>query len=142
MSTTIRQQRVAGLLFQELSIMLASELQDPRLGAITVTGVVVSKDLRNVKVFVSHDDPAIQPREVIRRLQHAMPYLRSQVAERLTLRMVPELHFTYDDSPAKVGRLDAIFRQIAAERQGEEDAPAAPAAAPAAQPGSGEPPAQ
>lgn len=137
MSTTIRQQRVAGLLFQELSIMLANELEDPRLGAITVTGVVVSKDLRNVKVFVSHDDPAIQPREVIRRLTHAMPYLRSQVAERLTLRVVPELHFTYDDSPAKVGRLDAIFRQIAAERPSE----AAPAAPPAQADG-GEPPAQ
>lgn len=139
MSTTIRQQRVAGLLFQELSIMLANELEDPRLGAVTVTGVVVSKDLRNVKVFVSHDDPAISPREVIRRLQHAMPYLRSQVAERLTLRMVPELHFTYDDSPAKVGRLDVIFRQIAEERGSEGSAPAAP---PAVQSGNSEPPAE
>lgn len=135
MSTTIRQQRVAGLLFQELSIMLGNELEDPRLGTITVTDVVVSKDLRNVKVFVSHDDPAIAPREVMRRLQHAAPFLRSQVAERLSLRMAPELHFSYDDTPAKAGRLDDIFRRIAAERSAEDAPPPAPA------PGGATPPA-
>lgn len=117
--------------------MLGSELEDPRLGVITVTEVVVSKDLRNVKVFVSHDDPAISPREVMRRLQHAAPFLRSQVAERLSLRMAPELHFSYDDSPAKAGRLDEIFRRLAAEqsKQSEPGSPPAPA------PGSAEPPA-
>jgi ribosome-binding factor A len=54
--TTIRQQRVAELLFEELSIMIASELNDPRMSLVQVTSVDVSRDLRNVKVYVSHDD--------------------------------------------------------------------------------------
>ena len=47
MSSEIRQQRVAGLLFEELSIMLAGELADPRISLVTVIDVRVSKDLRN-----------------------------------------------------------------------------------------------
>ena len=57
--TTIRQQRVAELLFEELSIMIASELNDPRLSLVQVTSVDVSRDLRNVKVYVSHDDDEV-----------------------------------------------------------------------------------
>ena len=85
MSSEIRQQRVAGLLFEELSIMLAGELADPRISLVTVTDVRVSKDLRNARI-------------------------------------VPELIFSYDDTPAKVARVDDILRQIAAERSQKDDA--------------------
>lgn len=113
---TIRQQRLAELLFQELSIMLGGELDDPRLSLLKVTNVEVSKDLRNVKVFVSHDDEEVSRRDVLQGLKRATPHLRSQIAMRLSLRAVPELFFTYDESPARAARVDELLRQIAAER--------------------------
>lgn len=120
MSSEIRQQRVRGLLYEELSIMLGGELADPRLSLVNVTDVVVSKDLKNVRVYVSHSDDAISKREVISRLQKATPFIRSQIGERLGLRAVPELSFTYDDSPERAQRLTALLAQIKAER--EQDA--------------------
>lgn len=60
MSSEIRQQRVAGLLFEEMSIMLAGELADPRISLVTVTDVRVSKDLRNARIFVSHQDEEVR----------------------------------------------------------------------------------
>ncbi|MFO7631099.1 MAG: 30S ribosome-binding factor RbfA [Caldilinea sp.] len=116
MSTEIRQQRVSGLVFEELSIMLAGELQDPRISLVKVTEVNVSKDLRNARVFVSHDDETVSRRDLFKALRSATPYLRGQLAERLGLRAVPDLHFTYDDSPEKAARVDELLRQIAAER--------------------------
>jgi ribosome-binding factor A len=116
MSSDIRQKRVTGLLYEELSIMLGNELDDPRLSLVTVTDVVVSKDLKNVRVFVNHQDEEHTPRQVLAGLQKATPFLRSQVAERLSLRVAPELTFSYDESPARAKRLDDIFRQLAEER--------------------------
>ncbi len=116
MSSEIRQQRLASLLFEELSIMIPSELDDPRMSMVSVTAVVVSKDLRNVKVFVSHMDDEVPKQEVITRLRRATPYLRSQIAVRCTLRVVPDLTFHYDDSPERANRLSQVFRQIADER--------------------------
>lgn len=113
---TIRQQRVTGLLFEELSIMVANELDDPKLGLITVIDVQVSRDLRNVKVFVNHQQEDVSRREVLKGLERATPYLRSQLAERCSLRMVPELLFYYDDTPEKAARVDELLRQIAGER--------------------------
>lgn len=102
--------------------MLAGELRDPRISLVKVTDVRVSKDLRNARVFVSHDDDTVSQRELLKALQSATPYLRGQLAERLGLRAVPELLFSYDDSPEKAARVDELLRQIAAERSERSDA--------------------
>jgi ribosome-binding factor A len=117
MSSEIRQQRVADLLFEELSIMLAGELQDPRVSLVEVIKVDISKDLRNAKIFIHHADDAVSRKELLKALQHATPYLRGQLAVRCGLRVVPELYFAYDDSPEKAARIDELLRQIAAERE-------------------------
>lgn len=126
--TTIRQQRVAGLLFEELSIMLNGELSDPRVSLITVTGVQLSKDLRNAKVHIHHQNEEFSRKEVLAGLRSATPYLRSQLASRCGLRMVPEILFYYDDTPERAARIDELLTQIAQERSERTDDPdAAPA---------------
>lgn len=114
--STIRQQRVAELLYEELSIMIANELNDPRLSLVRVTNVDVSRDLRNVNVYVTHDDEELSKRDVIQGLRHATPFLRRQLAVRCSLRAVPELSFHYDDTPEKAARVDELLRQIATNR--------------------------
>lgn len=118
MSSEIRQHRVAELLFEELSIMLAGELKDPRLSLAEVLKVDISKDLRNAKVFVHHGDEEVSRRDFLKGLEHATPWLRGQIAVRCGLRIVPELLFVYDDSPERAARIDELLRKIAAERTG------------------------
>lgn len=117
--TTIRQQRVSELLFEELSIMISNELDDPRLSLARVTSVNVSRDLRNVNVYVTHDDDEVSKRDILQGLRHATPYLRRQLAVRCSLRAVPELSFHYDDTPEKAARVDELLRQIAADRSAD-----------------------
>lgn len=138
MSSEIRQQRVAELLFEELSIMLAGELNDPRVSLVEVIRVDISKDLRNAKVFVHHADEAIARRDLLKGLEHATPWLRGQLAIRCGLRVVPELLFIYDDSPERAARVDALLRQIAAERAAQSTVGDDPAAPPPATTGSDE----
>ncbi len=114
--STIRQQRVAELLFEELSILIGSELADPRLSLVRVTNVDVSRDLRNVNVYVTHDDEELSKRDILQGLRHATSFLRRQIAVRCSLRAVPELAFHYDDTPEKAARIDELLRQIAAGR--------------------------
>ena len=115
--TTIRQQRLAGLLYEELSILIATELQDPLVSLAQVTHVDVSRDLRNVRVYVSHDDGEVSEQQILRGLKRATPFLRREIAIALTLRAVPELAFSYDDTPQKASRVDELLRHIAEERE-------------------------
>ena len=116
MSSEIRQQRVAEMLFEELSIMVAGELNDPRVSLAEIAKVDISKDLRNAKVFVRHGDETITRRDFLKGLEHATPWLRGQLAIRCGLRVVPELLFIYDDSPERAARIDELLRKIATER--------------------------
>ena len=111
--------------------MIGNELDDPRLSLVRVTNVDVSRDLRNVNVFVSHDDDELSKRDILQGLRHATPYLRRQLAVRCSLRAVPELSFHYDDTPEKAARVDEILRQIAAGRTGNNTDANKPATPPA-----------
>lgn len=133
--TTIRQGRVAELLYEELSIMVSNELDDPKLSMVVVTHVEVSRDLRSARISVHHQQDEVSRQEVLKRLQHAIPYLRRQLAERCTLRVVPELAFHYDDLPLKAARVDELLKKIAGERDEEPSAePTLPASTTGKQP--------
>jgi ribosome-binding factor A len=108
--------RLAELLFEELSIMSANELADPRVSLVRVTHVDVSRDLRTVKVHISHDDDSVTKAAALQGLRHATPYLRREIATRCSLRAVPDLLFYYDDTPENAARVDTLLRQIAEER--------------------------
>lgn len=114
--TTIRQQRVQELLYQELSILIANELEDPQLSLLTVTNVEVSRDLRNARVYV-HSEEDTPKRVILRRITGAVPFIRRQLAQRMSLRVVPDLSFHYDDTPERAARVDELINLIRTERQ-------------------------
>lgn len=114
--SNIRQERLAALLFEELSILIGGELEDPRIALTNVTDVVVSSDLRNVKVYVTNDDEEVSRKELLAALRRATPFLRGEIAVRCSLRAVPELLFYYDNAPQRAARIDELLRTIAQER--------------------------
>jgi ribosome-binding factor A len=115
--TSRRQERIAEVLAEELGILIASELTDPRLedAMVTVTDVQVSPDLGNARVYIQHALPAAQSRNVLSALQHSTTFLRRALVENLHLRVVPELHFVVDETEKRAHRIDEILDQIAAD---------------------------
>ncbi|MCB5207048.1 30S ribosome-binding factor RbfA [Methylovorus mays] len=100
-----RSDRVAEQMQRELADLLQFEVKDPRVGMVTVTEVEVSGDLAHAKVFYSAEKgtPELQ-----KGLEKTSGFLRSQLAKRLLLRTVPQLHFVYDasiDNGMKISRL-------------------------------------
>lgn len=127
---TIRQERAAELLYQELLILIGHELDDPLLELLTVTHVVVSRDLRVAKVYVHQDNSAaideMQQSTILARLKRATPFLRHKIAQRVKLRAVPEILFYYDETPAQAARVDELLQRIAEERQVRQESAPAP----------------
>lgn len=74
-------------------------LKDPRLqNLISVTEVIISGDLKHARVFISVLGSEEEKRESLKGLSSAAGFIRKELAERLTLRYVPELLFERDDS--------------------------------------------
>lgn len=114
-----RTQRLNDEIQRIVADLIEREVQDPRVGFTTVTGVRVARDLSTARVFVTVGvDQSVE--ETLAGLKAAAGFLRRRLAEQLQLRNVPELHFRYDESVERGFRMDAIFRRLAEER--EEDA--------------------
>ncbi|MEO8502553.1 MAG: 30S ribosome-binding factor RbfA [Acidobacteriota bacterium] len=107
-----RTERVQDLLRAEISDLLRREVQDPRIGLTTVTGVDVSPDLSHavVKVSVLGDD--LQRDDAIAGLRHAKGFIRTQLARRMRTRVVPDLVFELDRGAEHSQRITDLLESL------------------------------
>lgn len=110
-----RTERVGEQIHRELAELIQRELKDPRVGMITLSGVEVSRDFGHAKIWFTVFGEAEAAREAQAGLQHAAGFLRRELARRMRLRVVPELHFHYDDTQARGAHLTALIDQAIAD---------------------------
>ena len=104
-----RSRRIAEQIQREMSEIIRLELKDPRVGMITLTDVEVTPDYSHAKIFFTRlGDPA-QHTDIQHALEHAAGFLRSELAHRMRLRIVPQLHFEYDESVERGVRLSNLI---------------------------------
>ncbi len=122
-----RARRIADQVQRELADILRLDLRDPRVGLITLTDVEVTSDYSHAKVFFTLLSGQTSTEDVLQVLGQAAGFLRSQLARRMKLRIVPILHFHYDVSIERGMALSSLIEQTVAEdsargdRQREDD---------------------
>ncbi|WP_282110331.1 30S ribosome-binding factor RbfA [Shewanella algicola] len=108
-----RTRRIAQQLQQELAMVLQRDMKDPRIGFVTVNDVDVSRDLSYAKVFVTFFEEDIElVQQKVDALSAAAPYIRTLVAGRMKLRVMPELRFVYDSSLVEGMRMSNLVTQV------------------------------
>jgi ribosome-binding factor A len=121
---TARTDRIDELLRQEIGAILARDVQDPRIGFVTVTDVETAPDLSTARVWVSVIGQPAERTETMRALERAMPFVRHELGSRIRLRRIPELHVRADDTAERGTR---VLRLLAELESGETPAEVAPA---------------
>ncbi len=136
-----RAQRVADQIQREIAVLIQLEVNDPRVGMVSVTGVDVSNDLAHARIYVTvmntltsdsehNKETLAEPgaldqleiEENIKALSKAAGYLRTLLAKRLRLRSVPKLQFRYDGSIERGQRLSSLIdNALEADRQQHSD---------------------
>jgi ribosome-binding factor A len=115
--------RVSETIREEISEIIGFEMEDPRLAAVNVTDVQVSPDLRHAQVRVSISGSEREQEVALRALDGAGHYLRHELARRLNLRRMPELHFEKDLWQETAQRLDILLRRAKKTRSKAENQP-------------------
>jgi ribosome-binding factor A len=107
-----RTEKLSDLIRQEISRLLLRELHDPRIGFVTITGVSVSPDLRNVRVFVSVlGEPAVRDAS-LKALRSASGFIQRALFRNLRMRHSPTVGFQFDDSLERGDRIEQVLRRI------------------------------
>lgn len=97
---------------QEIDVMLAGELKDPRLDlSIHATEVRLSPDQRQVKVFVDVRGTRDEQADALAALEAASGFIRRELTERLQLRRSPRPEFVIDHSAEYGAHIDELLRR-------------------------------
>jgi ribosome-binding factor A len=111
---TARTDRIDQLLRQEIGSILAREVQDPRIGFVTVTDVETAPDLSTARVWVSVIGQPEERALTLRALGRALPFVRHELGQRVRLRRIPELHLREDDSAQRGTRVLQLLTELEA----------------------------
>jgi ribosome-binding factor A len=108
--------RVSEAVREELSEIIGFETADPRLLAVEVLDTQVSPDGRHATVRVGIRGTEKEQKESMAALESARHFLRHELATRLTLRHVPELHFSQDRNVDVESRIDFLIKRAKRSR--------------------------
>jgi ribosome-binding factor A len=114
-----RTERVGDMLQRELASLIQTEMRDPRVAMVNITGAQVSRDLSHARVFftVLDADTADSAKPTTAVLNKAAGFLRAHIAKESTMRTVPTLRFVFDESVGRGRHLEGLIRRAKAADQ-------------------------
>jgi ribosome-binding factor A len=101
--------RVNELVREVIGSAIAAELEDPRIGFVTVTSVDTSPDLRTAKVYVSVLGGEAEREDTLAGLRSSHGVLQSAIARQTRIKRTPTLSFHYDDAPERGVRISRLL---------------------------------
>ena len=118
MKNNTRISRINDEIFKEVSQIVRGELKDPRIGAMTsVVRVDTTQDLKYCKVYVSVLGDENQKASVMKGLKNASGFIRHLVAERVNLRLTPELIFKLDTSMEYGRHISEVIEKLGIDHE-------------------------
>src|SRR5919204_2931914 len=104
-----RMRRVNELMREVIGSAITSELEDPRIGFVTVTSVDTSPDLRTARVYVSVLGDEAEREATLAGLRAAHGGLQAAIARETRIKRTPTLTFHYDETPERGVRISRLL---------------------------------
>lgn len=115
-----RAERLAEQIKEEVSLIIAGEVEDPRVGFVTVTDARLTPDLHYAKIYVSIIGTEAEAHASMAALKHAAGFIRTQLGAVLRMRRTPELQFVRDEVTESAARIEEILSEEVAKAQARE----------------------
>lgn len=101
--------RINEVLRETIGSAISSDLQDPRIGFVTVTAVETSPDLRSARVYVSVLGDEEEREATLAGLRSSHGLLQAAIVRGARMKYTPKLSFHYDDGPERAARLGRLL---------------------------------
>lgn len=108
----MRAERVGEQMKKELMDIINNKLKDPRVGFLTITDVQPTNDLSLAKVYLTVLGNDKEREDTFKGLEKAKGFIKSEIGQRMRLRIVPDLQFEYDASIEYGNRIEQLIQDL------------------------------
>ncbi len=95
-----------------VSSILLFTATDPLVKGVTITRVVLTRDLGIARVYYEAAGSETKRKEIQAGLDRARGFVRRELADRVTLKMIPEVQFFYDETSDEISRIEGLFAKL------------------------------
>ncbi len=103
-----RSERVADQIQREVAEIITQELDDPRVGRVTVSGSSLSRDLSNATIYITLPAGGDVER-ALEGLNRACGFVRRRLGQRVRMRYLPRLRFAHDATLDRATRVSELI---------------------------------
>ncbi|MDY6972574.1 MAG: 30S ribosome-binding factor RbfA [Thermodesulfobacteriota bacterium] len=104
--------RVGDQILREISVLLLNAVKDPRVQGVTVTGIRLSNDLRQARVYYSVIGEQAHIERAQAGLDSAKGFVKREIGLRMKLKYVPEITFLHDPSLESGSQMEKLFDEL------------------------------
>lgn len=108
----MRAERVGEQMKKELMDIINNKLKDPRVGFLTITDVQPTNDLSLAKVYLTVLGSDKERENTFKGLEKAKGFIKTEIGQRMRLRIVPDLQFEYDESIEYGNRIERLIQDL------------------------------
>ncbi|TVO71254.1 30S ribosome-binding factor RbfA [Sedimenticola selenatireducens] len=106
-----RTDRIGSQIQRELAELVRTSFDVRKIGMVTIQAVQVVRDFSHAKIYFTFFGGELDQQGVTKMLKQAAPKLRHELGQRMRMRIVPELHFLYDESIERGSRISSLIEQ-------------------------------
>ena len=115
-----RSEKVSEAVHELVSELLVKGLKDPRIGFVTITGVKVTDDLRQAKVYFTVIGTDEEKKATTAGLNSSRSFIRKEMGKKFRMKYVPDVEFIYDESVEYGMRIESILKEIGSGEPGDD----------------------
>ena len=113
---SIKLERMNNLFVKEISSILHNEIKDDNIKFVSVTGCEITNDLSFAKVYFTSISN-LTKEQIEKEMNEASGFIRTELASKIDIRIIPKLKFVYDESIEYGNRIESILQELKNEQE-------------------------
>ncbi len=112
---TLRQKRVNSYIMKIVPEIIEKEVNDPRIGLVTITSVDSSSDLKHATVYFTVHGGEKSGKSNSDVLNHASGFIQHELARRIKMKNTPILTFKFSPVTDKIQKIEELLKKESEE---------------------------
>ncbi len=113
---SLKAKKVGSEMVKVISEIIANESRDELLKTVTITACDVANDLSFAKVYFTSISN-LTKEQIEKEMNEASGFIRTELASKIDIRIIPKLKFVYDESIEYGNRIESILQELKNEQE-------------------------
>ena len=116
-----RSARVSEVIQREVANIIQTGMNDPRAAAVTITHTKMTRDMSSARIYFIMQGDEQTVKETEKALNKAAGFIRHELSNRVDLRYLPKLYFSYDQSIERSLRVGKLIDDLNINEKGKHN---------------------